>query len=261
MRAVVVTAALMVSGLGFVGYRTLEHKRFVQSLASEVKNTSLRVSNSAQYELEANSQITYAELFQKLEADVQEIDKNILQVQTISSPETAETTDPTLEYLRASQVCLRALVAKYRKKLALTTATTSAEEALKDYKEESASSSYLLDAARRRSDDAIRQIGVAATEYKDTLAGLVTAVEDLEHRRDAIASIYSDDALVSRAPLDAVAKRNRNELSDASSLENGPSKSPEPAASFAPGPTSKPTPTTDPQPAQIDELRKAMTVR
>src|SRR5215470_7062569 len=121
MKKVTIAAVvLLIAGMGYIAYGKYEHNRFVASLVPHVKNSSLRVVNSTRYETDGGSLISAKELFEKLESDIAEIDKQLLEVQTLSSPKTSSITDPTVEYLKASQECLRALLQKYRKFLALS---------------------------------------------------------------------------------------------------------------------------------------------
>ena len=52
----------------------------------------------------------FKELFEKLESDVAEIDKRILDVQTTATPKNKEITDPVLAYMNSSQELLRAVL-------------------------------------------------------------------------------------------------------------------------------------------------------
>lgn len=205
-RIFAISLILMLLGAGgYFAYGKYQHTRFVESLAPHVKNASLRVSNSARYETEEKTNITFKELFEKLEADIAEIDKRLIDIQSLSSPKTAAVTDPTVAYLRASQASLRALLQKYRKWLALTSAINWAQRSVDELR---ASTSYGFEFAKHSSDKAIRQVGQAEKEYNASLPDLLTAVNKLAAARSQVKPHFTEDALIPAAQLEAVAKKN-----------------------------------------------------
>jgi len=218
MKKIVVAAViLLASGTGYVGYDAYSQDRFVRSLVPLVKNTSLRVSNSARYESDGDSTITYKELFERIESDVQEVDRNLLAIQTLSAPGTASITEPTVDYVRAGQACLRSLLAKYRKQLELSSAVSSADRAIKEI---SGSSPYARELAERRSDEAIQRVGDAENEYKASLPEVVHAVTQLLELRERVGSIFPEDALIPVAQLETVAQKNAKKSESAASPSN-----------------------------------------
>jgi hypothetical protein len=103
------------------------------------------------YESEGASKITFKEFFEKVESDIGEIDQRLLEVQTLSSESTKEVTDPTVHYLKASQVYSRALLTKYRKKLALSSAMDRSERQTAELRSSSGYGFKVRDAFRRKS--------------------------------------------------------------------------------------------------------------
>jgi hypothetical protein len=170
-----------------------------------VKNSSLRVANSSRYEFEEDSHITYRELFEKLESDIAEIDKHLLEVQTRSSTKTSALTNPTVEYLKASQEYLRALLQKYRKQLNLQSALRWANESLDELR---GSSYYGFEYAKRRSDKAIADVKKAEQEFSESLPDVLAAVTKLKDARSRVKSLYPEDSLIAVGQLEMVAAKN-----------------------------------------------------
>ena len=196
---------LILVSVGYVAYGRYQHARVLESMIPHVKNSSLRVANSSRYEFEEDSHITYKELFEKLESDIAEIDKHLLEVQTRSSTKTSALTNPTVEYLKASQEYLRALLQKYRKQLNLQSALRWANESLDELR---GSSYYGFEYAKRRSDKAIADVKKAEQEFSESLPDVLAAVTKLKDARSRVKSLYPEDALIAVGQLEMVAAKN-----------------------------------------------------
>ncbi len=80
-------ATVAAAGLAFgaiAGYRLYERRMFVEMSQPLVKNSSLRVANAMRYAIEPSG-ITYGEMFSKLNDNLSESDKNILEIQSRAS--------------------------------------------------------------------------------------------------------------------------------------------------------------------------------
>lgn len=113
--ALVVTLA--VTGVYF-GFPWYQQYKFIESVTPHIKKTSLLVTRGVQYETD-DTRITYKEVLEKLESDISEIDKIILEVQTLTAPNNKEFSDSVLVYLKKSQNLLRVLKEKHQNILAL----------------------------------------------------------------------------------------------------------------------------------------------
>lgn len=202
---ILAAAILLIGAMSYMGYARYERIRLIDAITPHIKNVSLRVANSARYETESDAQITYKELFERLESDIAEIDKRLIDVQTLASPETASLTDPAINYLKASQGYLRVLLQKYRKSFALSNAREWARKMIDEY---SASSGYGVDFAKRSADKAIKEYGEAEKEFHATIPELRVATEKLKEARTAAGKSLPDDALLQIAQLDAVIANN-----------------------------------------------------
>ena len=92
------TVLVFLGGLGYLA-RTLQAAKSHRVDQPTIKNTSLRLANGFIYETTDKSPITFKELFDKLEVDIGEIDKRILEVQTIAAPGQKSIADSTVEYM------------------------------------------------------------------------------------------------------------------------------------------------------------------
>jgi len=196
---------LVVIGAGYFGYGHYQRQQFIERLLPHVKNASLRVENSARYETEDDSKITFKELFDKLEADIAEVDKRLIEVQTLASPDTAALSDPVVAYLKGTQVYLRAMLLKYRKGLAVSSASNWATQQIEDLR---ASSGYGVDYARRSADKALKDLTQAQSEYNETIPELRVAAEKLKELRAPLALFLPADALVTESQIEAVIAKN-----------------------------------------------------
>ena len=201
----VAVLAIILMVAGFLGYQKYENFKFIESLTPHVKNASLRVANSARYESEEGSKITYKEFFEKIESDIQEIDKRLIEIQSISSPKNSSTTDPTVAYLKASQEYLRALLQKYRRMLKLSNAMDWSRKQLDELR---SATSYAFDYAKKSSTKAIEELGEAEREYNESVPELAKTVAALKEARSKIVGVFSEDALIPIAQLDKVAEKN-----------------------------------------------------
>ena len=157
------------------------------------------------YETEDGTKITFKELFEKLESDVMEIDKRILEVQTIATPSNKDTIDPVLAYMNGSQVLLRALLMKYRKKLALSNAMDWSDKAIDDLR---TASYYGRDYALKASDKAIKDLEKAVDEYKESVTDVLSAAKNMKETYAKISHSLPADSLIDPAIIDAVTRKN-----------------------------------------------------
>lgn len=204
-RLIVITVVAVIAVAGYRGYTKYRRARFVESLVPHVKNASLRITNSARDATEDDSKITFKELFEKLESNINEIDKRLLDVQTLSSSTTKKVTEPTVHYLNTSQVFCRSLLAMYRKRLAASIADDLVKKRLAD--QISAIGSSAFDYITRSANEAIEDSEKADKEYQASIPELLVAISKLKEARSSMREIFTVDALIPTEQLDAIAKK------------------------------------------------------
>ena len=193
-RIVIIAGLVVVAAIGvYFGYHWHQQSKLIEAITPHVKNTSIRTSNALSYEITEGSKITYKELFEKLEADISEIDKRLLEVQTISTPATKIKTDIVFAYLNGCQEMLRAQLWKYRKQLALSSASKWFDKSLGLYK---VVGYYGFEYARKTVEEALKALNEAGREYEEAKSNLVVTAKKLTEIRTQIASIVSADNLV-----------------------------------------------------------------
>lgn len=195
---------------GYAGVTLYKKHKFFEAICPHVKNSSLRLSNSARYETEKETKITFSELFGKLEADIAEIDKRILEVQTIATPSSKEITDPVLDYMKDSQELLRTLLTKYRKMMALKSADNWANQAVQELR---TTNYYGFEYAKKASDKSLKDLQKAIDGYEESILDVIAATKKLKGVYVKVAASLPGDTLVDPAIFEAIEKKNELVLS------------------------------------------------
>lgn len=187
-----------VVGAGFYGYKQHKRSELIATLTPLVKNASIRVTNSAKLAT-GSSNITFKELFDRLEADTAEIEKRNIDIQSLSTSDTAPITGPIENYMRDCQEFSRAMSLKYRKRLAFTSSLEAVEDATRDMR---TSSSYGFEYAKKRSDLAVERMDKAGKDAQEAIIDFATAAKNLKQSRAKLAMVLPEDALVPVAQLE-----------------------------------------------------------
>ncbi len=214
--AIAAAIAIVFAIGGYVGYTRYEQHKFQEAITPHVKNASVRLANVVRYETENDSTITYKELFEKLESDVAEIDKRIIDVQTLATPEKKEVTDPVLAYLKSSQELLRALLQKYRKQLSASSAKDRLESEMDDLRN---ANYYSHEYAAKSAQNALKDFEEAAKEYADATTDVFSAAKKMTEAQKKVEPLIRGDALTDIAILKTIAEKNDNKTKDAQQSE------------------------------------------
>ena len=97
-----------------------------------VKNASLRMNDCISYRLRT-SNITYAELLEKLQKDITEIDSKMIDLRSVQTNQNAAKLRPLLDYLHSGIEVLRLVATVLYKELACTSGMEQDEEAQREY--------------------------------------------------------------------------------------------------------------------------------
>jgi len=190
---------------GYIGYAKYEQYKFIASVTSHVKNTSLHLMNALRYETETDTKISLQELFNIYEVDIAVIEKGILEVQKLSTPSNKDIADPILTYLTCSQELLRTLLSKNRKLLAARNAGdllgTTAEKV-------KASNFNNHDDAMRAYKEAKSAYLTAQRENEQSIPVVVLSIANLKRAYDKVLGVVPATVLVDPSIIEAVAKRN-----------------------------------------------------
>lgn len=202
-KVLTVIVAVALAGAVFYGYKQHQRSELIASISPAVKNASIRVTNASKLETEKTN-ITFKELFDRLDADTAEIEKRSIDVQSIATKENAELTDPVVEYLRHCQEFSRAYSMKYRKAFAFSNALDRVTDAIDDAR---TSNSYGYEYAAKRRDKAMEEMKKASSEAKKADEDFVAATRQLKDSRVKLAALLPDDALVPLAQLDSLVEK------------------------------------------------------
>jgi hypothetical protein len=200
---VIFITVLLILG-GYFSYQKYEDYKFTESITPHVKNASLRITNEIHLLLSKESNMTFGEAFEKLEADVSEIDKKNLEIQSITNSKTQSKAAPVLAYLHGGQEVLRAMLSLYRKRLAYNSAMEATHKSIDDYKQ--STESYEIKYASKRANEAIAEAKKASEESIEANSGLLKSVKKMEALRSKAALVVREDALVSVADFKSVVK-------------------------------------------------------
>src|SRR5438309_1632317 len=108
---------IVFGGAGYFVYDRYSERQLSESFRPAIKNASLRVFNAL--DLEAEGKITYKELFERIDEDVKEIEKKVLDIQAVATARNMAISRPVIEYLKRCQETLRAQSMMHRKVLAV----------------------------------------------------------------------------------------------------------------------------------------------
>lgn len=148
--------------------------------------------------------MTFGQVFQKLEADISEIDKKILEIQSVSNSKTQCKSEPVIAYLQGGQEMLRAMLSLYRKRLAYQSAKEAVDNAIKDISE--STESYELKFVSKRADEAMAEMKKAGEELTKAISDLLESAKKMITLRSKEALVIGEDALVSVADFKSVVK-------------------------------------------------------
>ncbi len=189
-----VSAILLCIFLSIFLYANAKQNKLIEAFTPHVKNTTLRVENAMLYEVDNSPRITYFEYFAKLEADVLEVEKRVLEVQTLSSTSNVDISEPTVAYLKAGQNVLRALIAMYTKQQKFAKAIMLMKSANKIRDDDN---EYTLPIFKEFFDSAEADVSKARLELVVSLGNVATAISKIAKERDTLSNFFAQDALYS----------------------------------------------------------------
>lgn len=207
----IVVTILLVAAASYFGYNKHQEYKFVQLLSLHVKDASNRVANDARHDYDESTLIRQDEFMARIDTDISEIDKRILEIQTSSIPATNEKMEAVVSYLWACQDLLRSIRSKYAKLAQLGKIGAWARER-KQYFEER------LDLAEERGSmhsteykellrttrETLDSLKEAQSEYELAVSEVSRSARELSDRRSKILPIVSSDALVDSTVLDRI---------------------------------------------------------
>lgn len=203
-RLIAIVVVLVLAGFGYTAYAKYEDYKFIEAMSPHVKNSSLRIANTLRYATEDGANITFRELFDNLESSISEIDKRILEVQTIETPSNKSSAEPVLTYLKGGQELLRAQLSAQRKAFSLNMALDQARRATVELRN---SSDYGFDYAKKSADRSIEELKKAGEEMETADLGFLESSKKMVNLRNKAVDVMPADTLVDAAILDAVVKK------------------------------------------------------
>lgn len=181
---------LLLSIVGYFGYQRYAQAKLMASIRPLVKNASLRVNNAVAYELETR-RITVKEAIERLETDIVEIEKKILDVQSLATSNAKEKTDVVIAYLKDAQELLRVILATHRKALAFRSANEEVRRLLKFNPESSIELSYYKKSSQKALDDYTEKL----REAKESVREVDAVTRKFLEKRAQVSAVLPTDVL------------------------------------------------------------------
>lgn len=205
-----ITAIIVISIIGFFGYRYYQIRKTRNNLSPIIQNITLRILNDTNYEIES-SKITYKELFDKTGKDLSEIDSKIIDLQTISSSFNENEIKASIEYAKACQELLRALSSKYHSQLAFNSAVEWVQKSKEQYDN---AGEYTQEYAGKAYLDSVNESNRKVEEYKSSINDLLKAIKRVETVRLNIQNIFLKKDVIDNQILAELTKKNQEELTE-----------------------------------------------
>lgn len=114
--SIIAFAAALLCTTAYLGYGKFQEHSFKSAAQPIIKNAALRTAAMLKYEYEPSG-VTYKEMFDIGERNIQEIESKKIDVASISTPATEKASKITIEYLDACQKLIRKQVAFNRASL------------------------------------------------------------------------------------------------------------------------------------------------
>lgn len=197
---------IAVTVFGYMAFTGYQDRKFVEAMSPPVKNSSLRLTNSLRSETDDKSSVTFKELFENIEASIAEIDKRILDIQTIETPGDRDKTSPVLAYLKGCQETLRAQLSLSRKRLAVRVAEEMENKAARDVFQSGLSTEFTLPLSQRATAVAME----AKAAMESAQEEYVTVAKKMLDLRTKAVKVMPPDTMVDRTALLALISKLEN---------------------------------------------------
>lgn len=182
--------------MSYYGYQRYSFNSIIKSTHPAIKNTSLRLNNSLSLEIN-NTNISFKELFSKIEADIAEIDKHILTIQSVTTTDTKDEMAGIIEYMNASQNILRSQLQVYRKRFSVKVSLDTSNRMMDNLKENP--NEFSLKYAK----ETLMSVNKETEELKGLEKELPERLLDLLKSKDKV-TFLPEDILVDQSLLEKV---------------------------------------------------------
>lgn len=196
-----VVLGLVVGGyFGFVKYR---ESQLIAAVAPLVKNGSIRVNDSVLIEIDPGN-ITFGEAIKKLDKNTSEIDKKIIEVQSLDGSVAPGMQSSAVEYLRSGQALTRSLAGLNRKSLSLSVARANSDAEMKELR---ASSGYSVEFAVKSARRANEALGKAGAEYFEQVPEMCASAKKFKEQREKFLKSGMAEVVINLENLDKLANK------------------------------------------------------
>jgi len=206
MKKLILFIAVVLAGCSFYfAYGKYQQYQFISAATPVVKNISIRSTKAARYELGGESNVTYKEIFERLEEHLKEVDNKIIDIQSISNDANKEQSSVVINYLQASQEFMRTVLQQNRKQLASSSAIQSLTSSMSDLR--ASVGTYGYEYASKAAGRSIEEAKNAVSEQSEAVKDLIAATKNLAKAAKDAEKLLPSNALISQETLSALIKK------------------------------------------------------
>ena len=204
-------AGLVVVGIviaGYFGFVKYQESQLVAAIAPLVKNGSIRVNDSVLIEIDPGN-ITFGEAIKKLEENTSEIDKKIIEVQSLEAAVAPAMQSSAVDYLRSGQALVRSLAGLSRKGLSLNVARATSDAEMKEL---AAATGYSVAYAVKSASRANDALGKAGAEFFAQLPETCGAAKAFKEQREKFLKSGMPEPVINLENLDKLVNKCKKDV-------------------------------------------------
>ncbi|MED5615132.1 hypothetical protein [Janthinobacterium sp. P210005] len=188
---------------GYWGSVKYRESQLVAAMAPLVKNGSIRVNDSVLVEVDPGN-ITFGEAIKKLDENTSEIDKKIIELQSLDASIAPGKQTLAVEYLRAGQVLTRSLAGLSKKSLTVSATRQRSDEEMKAVRSASGYAvEYAVKSALRANEAATK----AATDYLGQLPEMCESAKKFKDQRQKLLKDGISESVINPDNLDKLVSK------------------------------------------------------
>ncbi|MDN2716959.1 MULTISPECIES: hypothetical protein [unclassified Janthinobacterium] len=188
---------------GYWGSIKYRESQLLAAIAPLVKNGSIRVNDSILVEVDPGN-ITFGEAIKKLDENTSEIDKKIIELQSLDASIAPGKQTSAVEYLRVGQVLTRSLAGLSKKSLTMNSTQKRSDEEMKAVR---AASGYAIEYAVKSALRANEAATKAAIDYFEQLPEMCESAKKFKDQRQKLLNDGMSENVINPENLDKLANK------------------------------------------------------
>ena len=188
---------------GYWGSIKYRESQLLAAIAPLVKNGSIRVNDSILVEVDPGN-ITFGEAIKKLDENTSEIDKKIIELQSLDASIAPGKQTSAVEYLRAGQALTRSLAGLSKKSLTMNSTQKRSDEEMKAVR---AASGYAIEYAVKSALRANEAATKAAIDYFEQLPEMCESAKKFKDQRQKLLNDGMSENVINPENLDKLVNK------------------------------------------------------